>query len=94
MSKDYFRFKNLTIWHHQCSMKVGTDGVLLGAWCPVEDKKEMLEIGCGSGVISLMAAKRNENLSITSIDIDEQSVEQTVNNFQFNNMFILCKFKM
>ena len=71
MSSPFFRFKQFTVWHDRCAMKVGTDGVLLGAWCPiavdslqliVNSRKHkgfrVLDIGTGSGLIALMLAQR------------------------------------
>ena len=78
------------MWHDRCAMKVGTDGVLLGAWCPLPSKKprrvRVLDIGVGSGLIALMLAQRlhlREDLfSVLGIDIDCDAVEQSHINFQ------------
>ena len=90
MSSPFFRFKQFTVWHDRCAMKVGTDGVLLGAWCPLPSKKphrvRVLDIGVGSGLIALMMAQRlhqREDLfSVLGIDIDCDAVEQSHINFQ------------
>ncbi|MBR3856350.1 MAG: methyltransferase, partial [Bacteroidaceae bacterium] len=58
MSNDIFRFKQFSVRHDRCAMKVGTDGVLLGAWGAVEGKR-ILDIGTGTGLMALMAAQRN-----------------------------------
>ena len=64
-------------------MKVGTDAVLLGAWMQAShDRIRMLDIGCGTGIISLMAAQRNPEADIQSIDIDRISVEEADDNFR------------
>lgn len=80
MSNSFFRFKRFTVHHGHCAMKVGTDGVLLGAWGCVEGKR-ILDIGTGSGIIALMAAQRNPEAMVFSIDIDEQAVFQAKENF-------------
>ena len=74
-----FRFKQFTVKHDRCAMKVGTDGVLLGSWADPNGKRA-LDIGCGCGLIALMMAQRNENLNIIGIDIDEEAVEQAKEN--------------
>lgn len=61
-------------------MKVGVDGVLVGAWGEIDGKKG-LDIGCGCGLIALMAAQRNSLATIDAIDIDADSVEEAGNNF-------------
>ncbi len=61
-------------------MKVGTDAVLLGSWVEVSGKKKILDIGTGSGIISLMLAQRSE-ANITGLDIHKGSVEDAVLNF-------------
>ena len=75
-----FYFKHFSLSHSQSTMKVGTDAVLLGAWMPVpENCRNILEIGAGCGIISLMLAQRTE-AKIIGIDIDEKSVKEAQNN--------------
>ena len=86
MSTPNFRFKQFTVWHDRCAMKVGTDGVLLGAWAPANPftpnpLTRILDIGTGSGLIALMLAQRFPEASIDAIDIDEAAVEQARENF-------------
>ena len=80
MSNPYFQFKQFTVWHDRCAMKVGTDGVLLGAWCHVDGAKKALDVGTGSGLIALMIAQRNPELQVLGIDIDVDSVTQAQEN--------------
>ncbi|MCF6129232.1 methyltransferase [Flavobacterium sp. AS60] len=64
-------------------MKVGTDGVLLGAWCPIENNPfSVLDIGSGTGILSLMLAQRSHAEQIDAIEIDENAFEQCVENFE------------
>ena len=79
MSNDIFRFKQFSVRHNRCAMKVGTDGVLLGAWGSVEGKR-ILDIGTGTGLIALMAAQRNPEADVLGIDIDELAVAQAREN--------------
>ena len=58
MPNPYFSFKQFTVYHDRCAMKVGTDGVLLGAWADVVSARNILDIGTGTGLISLMMAQR------------------------------------
>ena len=97
MGSPFFRFKQFTVWHDRCAMKVGTDGVLLGAWCPLPNSAasnspqgvlypRILDIGTGSGLIALMIAQRlhlkGDMFSVLGIDIDRDAVEQSRINFQ------------
>ncbi len=79
MANPYFQFKQFTVWHDKCAMKVGTDGVLLGAWCCVENAARILDIGCGTGLISLMLAQRCQ-AEIDAVDIDESACIQAREN--------------
>lgn len=64
-------------------MKIGTDAVLLGAWCPVENNpNSVLDIGAGTGVLSLMIAQRTYAEQIDAIEIDDSTYEQCVTNFE------------
>ena len=64
-------------------MKIGTDGILLGAWCFLEeDPKKILDIGSGTGVVSLMLAQRSNALIIDSVEVEKNAFEQTVANFE------------
>ena len=83
MSNSYFQFKQFTIHHERCAMKVGTDGVLLGAWAPFGDLPlgaRLLDIGTGSGLIALMLAQRYPQAQVLGIDIDAGAVEQAREN--------------
>lgn len=74
-----FDFKQFSIEDNQSTMKVGTDAVLLGAWTNPNQAKNILDIGCGSGIISIMLAQKS-NAFITGIEIDKQTVIQATNN--------------
>ena len=76
-----FRFKKFAVLNDRTAMKVGTDGVLLGAWCPVEGVRRVLDVGTGCGVIALMVAQRNSSALIDAIDIDLGAVEEAALNF-------------
>lgn len=64
-------------------MKVGTDGVLLGAWCPIDNNPfSVLDIGAGTGILSLMVAQRTNAEQLDALEIDEDAYEQCVENFE------------
>ncbi len=78
-----FKFKQFSVNHDKTAMKVGTDAVLLGAWCPIDNNpKSILDIGTGTGVIALMLAQRTVAEQIDAFDIDENAYEQAVENFE------------
>ncbi|MBR6017254.1 MAG: tRNA1(Val) (adenine(37)-N6)-methyltransferase [Paludibacteraceae bacterium] len=82
-----FRFKQFYVRHDRCAMKVGTDGVLLGAWTPIDVRLDdvrctILDIGTGSGLVALMLAQRCPEAKIDAIDIDEAAIEQAKQNFK------------
>jgi tRNA1Val (adenine37-N6)-methyltransferase len=82
MSKP-FEFKEFTIRQDQCAMKIGTDGVLLGAWTSLEsDPDSILDIGSGTGIIALQLAQRSDAETIDAIEIDAKAYEQAVGNFE------------
>jgi tRNA1Val (adenine37-N6)-methyltransferase len=78
-----FQFKEFTIQQDKSAMKVGTDGVLLGAWCTVDTYPDsILDIGAGTGVIALMLAQRSDAMTIDAVEVDADGYEQTVENFE------------
>lgn len=77
-----FQFKQFSIDQDQCSMKVGTDGVLLGAWVDCADKKNILDIGTGTGLIAIMLAQRNNIASVHGVEIDHLACSQAKDNMQ------------
>ena len=85
MPNPYFRFKKFTVYLDRCAMKVGTDGVLLGAWVNVLGEN-VLDVGTGTGLISLMMAQRNDKVVIDAIDIDGDAVSQAKDNI-YNSPF-------
>ena len=78
MANDYFRFKQFTLWQQHCAMKVGTDGVLLGAWA--EGGQRILDIGTGTGLIALMMAQRFPMADVTAVEIDGAAAKQAREN--------------
>jgi tRNA1Val (adenine37-N6)-methyltransferase len=78
--KTHFHFKQFVVKHDRCTMKVGTDAVLLGAWVIVNDAKRILDIGSGSGVIALMAAQRTNDAQIDAVEIEKNDAEQAREN--------------
>lgn len=80
MPNHIFQFKQFSIDQSLCAMKVGTDGVTLGAVADVENAKRVLDIGCGTGLLCLMTAQRNESAEIIGIDIDGDAVKEATQN--------------
>lgn len=83
MSSKPFIFKQFKITQNRCAMKIGTDGVLLGAWSSLEKNPfSILDIGAGTGILSLMLAQRSQAQLIDAIEIDDNAYEQCVENFE------------
>lgn len=84
MPNQFFEFKQFIIKQDKAAMKVGTDGVLLGSW-EIENKpKLILDIGSGTGLLSLMLAQKFPEAEIHAIDVDQKAVLQTQENIQDN----------
>ena len=78
-----FQFKQFSVQQAKSAMKIGTDSVLLGAWCPIENQPfSVLDIGAGTGILSLMIAQRSTAEQIDAIEIDENTYEECVENFE------------
>lgn len=77
-----FKFKQFTVEQDRCAMKIGTDGILLGAWVNIHNTYSILDIGAGTGVIALILAQRSEAETIDAIEIDGDAYEQCVDNFE------------
>lgn len=81
-----FTFKQFDIYQSKNVFRVGTDGVLLGALANVGNKSKVLEVGTGTGLISLMMAQRNQHADFLGLDINEEAVHLTKSNFE-NSIF-------
>jgi tRNA1Val (adenine37-N6)-methyltransferase len=78
-----FSFKQFEIQQDQCAMKIGTDGVLLGAWTSIEQNPEtILDVGAGTGIIALMMAQREPMAQIDGLELDTEAYVQCVENFE------------
>lgn len=83
MSNDKFNFQQFTINQRRSAMKVGTDGVLLGAWAKLQNEVKnprILDIGTGTGLIALMLAQRFPDAVIDAIEIDHEAAEEAKEN--------------
>ena len=79
MANQFFRFKEFTIQQDNCAMKVGTDGVLLGAWADIENAEKIIDIGTGTGLIAIMLAQRSKAM-VHAVEIDEKAASQAITN--------------
>lgn len=82
MNRKPFKFKQFSIFQDKTAMKVGTDGVLLGAWATSNSGNTILDIGTGTGLISMMLAQRFPESQIDAIEIDENAYYQAKENFE------------
>ena len=83
--RQVFRFKQFQICQDQAAMKVGTDGVLLGAWTQTENAQTALDVGTGTGLLALMLAQRHTDLQIDAIDLDNQAARQAKCNVKISS---------
>ena len=77
-----FQFKQFKVLQDKCTMKIGTDGVLLGAWADVEGVESALDIGTGTGVIAIMLAQRSPTASIYAVEVDQAACDQASENMK------------
>lgn len=75
-----FKFKQFEVAQDKSAMKIGTDGVLLGSWSDLENSRNILDIGCGTGLICLMAAQRNPLSFIKGIELEVNAFKQATEN--------------
>jgi tRNA1Val (adenine37-N6)-methyltransferase len=81
MANDFFRFKQFTVYQDRCAMKVTMDACIFGAWVQVrDDMRHVLDVGTGTGLLSLMLAQRFPLLEIDAIEIDSASASQAAEN--------------
>ena len=88
-----FKFKQFTIDDSHSAMKIGTDGVLLGAWADVAGDRAILDAGTGTGLIALMVAQRSSEATISAIDIVEESAKEAranANNSPWSKRVEVC----
>jgi tRNA1Val (adenine37-N6)-methyltransferase len=77
-----FQFKQFLVRQERCAMKVCTDACVFGAWVDVADAKKVLDIGAGTGLLSLMAAQRNPYIRIDAVEIDADAFYQAGENVE------------
>lgn len=78
-----FKFKEFSLSQDKAAMKIGTDGVLLGAWAPLDHHpNSILDIGAGTGLVALMLAQRSNAELIDAIEIEDEAYEECVGNFE------------
>lgn len=80
MPNDFFRFRQFTVWQDRCALKVGTDGVLLGAWTVHAGALRILDIGTGTGLLALIAAQRNADAVVDAVELDPAAAAQAREN--------------
>jgi len=81
LRRNGFTFKQFFVAHDRCAMKVGTDGILLGAWAPIARVKRVLDIGSGSGLLALMLAQRTDSsVTVDAVELDADAAAQAAEN--------------
>lgn len=81
LPRNGFTFKRFFVAHDRCAMKVGTDGILLGAWAPIAGVKHVLDIGAGSGLLALMLAQRTgDDVFVDAVELDAEAAAQAQEN--------------
>lgn len=80
----YFRFKEFTVHQEKCAMKVCTDACTFGALVDIQSADHILDIGTGTGLLSLMAAQRNSGALIDSVEIDRDAFDQATENVKLS----------
>jgi tRNA1Val (adenine37-N6)-methyltransferase len=80
MSNNFFSFKQFTVYQDKCAMKVGTDGVLLGAWADIPKEGRILDVGTGTGLIAMMCAQRSDHVQVDAVEIDPDAAGQAAEN--------------
>ena len=75
-------FRHFTVRDDRCAMKVGNDGLLLGAWAGRDNPKRILDIGTGSGLVALMMAQRFPEARVTAVELEPVAAEQARENFR------------
>ena len=78
----FFKFKQFTIQQDRCAMKVCTDACVFGGWADVENDEHILDIGTGTGLLSLMTAQRNKNAKISTVEIEAEAFSQAKENIE------------
>ena len=81
-----FRFKQFSLLDNNCAHKIGTDGVLLGAWASHPSPKRILDVGCGSGLIAMMLAQRYSTATIHGVEVESLAAQQARENVK-NSIF-------
>lgn len=77
---NYFQFKQFRIVQERSAMKVGMDGVLLGAWANAAGAERILDIGTGTGLIALMMAQKNDSAQIDAVEVDQEAFQEAILN--------------
>jgi len=80
VGNQWFKFKQFNIRQDRCAMKVGTDGVILGAWASVPGHGRVLDVGTGTGLLSLMLAQRSKGIDILAVELDKGAAVQAAEN--------------
>ncbi len=86
-----FTFKQFAIDDSMCAMKVGTDSVLLGCWTDVSGVRTVIDVGAGSGILTLMTAQRAPGASITAVEIDEAAARAAAANIEASPWARRCR---
>ncbi len=81
ISRNVFKCKHFNVYQDNCTMKVNTDGMLLGAWVDILPDQRILDVGTGTGIIAIMMAQRNANAFIEAVEIEDEASKEAMFNF-------------